>query len=84
MVYNILPADTPTVPILISVPHCGTAFPEELIDQYNTSLLPSPDDTDWYVDRLYDFAPAMGITMITAHYSRWVIDLNRDPQSKPL
>ena len=84
MVYNILPADTPTVPILISVPHCGTAFPEELIDQYNPSLLPSPDDTDWYVDRLYDFAPAMGITMITAHYSRWVIDLNRDPQSKPL
>jgi len=26
----------------------------------------------------------MGITMIHAVYSRWVIDLNRDPQSKPL
>jgi N-formylglutamate amidohydrolase len=26
----------------------------------------------------------MGITIIHAVYSRWVIDLNRDPQSKPL
>jgi N-formylglutamate deformylase len=84
MVYNFLPPQDTAVPILISVPHCGTAFPDELIDQYNPSLLPFPDDTDWFVERLYDFAPAMGIAMITAHYSRWVIDLNRDPQSKPL
>jgi N-formylglutamate amidohydrolase len=26
----------------------------------------------------------MGMTLIAAKYSRWVIDLNRDPQSKPL
>jgi N-formylglutamate amidohydrolase len=26
----------------------------------------------------------MGITMISAVYSRWVVDLNRDPLSKPL
>jgi N-formylglutamate deformylase len=26
----------------------------------------------------------MGITIIHAVYSRWVIDLNRDPDSKPL
>ena len=84
MVYTVVPAQTDVVPILISVPHCGTAFPEELTDQYNPSLLLSPDDTDWFVDRLYDFAPAMGITMIPAHYSRWVIALNRDPQNKPL
>lgn len=84
MVYKFAPPQAATVPILISVPHCGTAFPDELVDQYNPSLRLAPDDTDWFVDRLYDFAPAMGITMITAHYSRWVIDLNRDPQSKPL
>src|SRR5262249_49262687 len=48
------------------------------------TLIQFPDDTDWYVDRLYDFAPSLGITMITAIYSRWVVDLNRDPDSKPL
>ena len=84
MVYKFAPPEAIAVPILISVPHSGTAFPDELIEQYNPSLAVSPDDTDWFVDRLYDFAPALGITTIAAHYSRWVIDLNRDPQSKPL
>lgn len=77
-------AASPQAPIVISVPHCGTAFPDELKDQYDPSLISAPDDTDWFVDQLYDFAPAMGMTMISAVYSRWVIDLNRDPQSKPL
>jgi N-formylglutamate deformylase len=82
--YKISTAGLPQVPILISVPHCGTAFPDELKDLYDPKLVQAPDDTDWFVDKLYDFAPAMGITMISAIYSRWVIDLNRDPESKPL
>ncbi|MBS1977061.1 MAG: N-formylglutamate amidohydrolase [Bacteroidetes bacterium] len=75
---------TTEVPVLLSIPHCGTEFPEDLKDEFDPNLMRSPDDTDWFVDRLYDFAPSMGITMISARYSRWVIDLNRDPQSKPL
>lgn len=69
---------------MVSVPHCGTAFPDELKDQYHAAWWEAPDDTDWFVDQLYGFAPAMGMTLISATYSRWVIDLNRDPQSKPL
>ena len=45
---------------------------------------PQPDDTDWFVHDLYNFAPDLGITIIHAKYSRLVIDLNRDPESKPL
>lgn len=82
--YEIIPATQAEVPIIISVPHCGTIFPEEIKQEYKGNLTASPDDTDWFVDKLYDFAPSLGITMITAVYSRWVIDLNRDPQSKPL
>lgn len=82
--YTIIPAQQEQVPIIVSVPHCGIQFPIELKDQYKEGLIKAPDDTDWFVDRLYDFAPTMGITMITANYSRWVIDLNRDPESKPL
>lgn len=78
-----LPSSSP-IPLLVSVPHCGTAFPDEIKDEYDQSLISKPDDTDWFVDQLYDFAPAIGATMITAVYSRWVIDLNRDPESKPL
>jgi N-formylglutamate deformylase len=72
------------VPIVVSVPHCGTQFPDEVNNQYVPEKMAQPDDTDWFVDRLYDFAPDLGITMISANLSRWVIDLNRDPDSKPL
>ena len=82
--FEITLPDNQRVPILLSIPHCGTAFPDELKDQYKPDLIQAPDDTDWFVDQLYNFAPAMGITMISAVYSRWVIDLNRDPNSKPL
>jgi N-formylglutamate deformylase len=71
-------------PVLLSVPHCGAQFPEELKNEFRQDLIAAPDDTDWFVHQLYDFAPAMGITMIHAVYSRWVIDLNRNPEDKPL
>jgi N-formylglutamate deformylase len=82
--YQIHQATAKRVPIIVSVPHCGIAFPDEIRDEYKPALASAPDDTDWFVEQLYDFAPALGITMITAVYSRWVIDLNRDPDSKPL
>jgi len=72
------------IPILVSVPHCGTSFPNELNDHYKIDLMKAPDDTDWYVHDLYDFLLKEGVTIIHAKYSRWVIDLNRDPESKPL
>jgi N-formylglutamate deformylase len=84
MVYNFIPSTAPEVPILISVPHCGTLFPDELVNQFDSKLVQAPDDTDWWVDRLYDFAPSLGMCMVTARYSRWVVDLNRDPHDKPL
>ncbi len=82
--FRIIPAKVVALPILLSIPHCGTKFPDELAGSYHSELIKAPDDTDWFVDQLYDFAADMGIAMITATYSRWVIDLNRDPESKPL
>src|SRR5690242_973762 len=70
-------------PIILSVPHCGTAFPDDIVQEYEQELLP-PDDTDWFVDRLYSFAAESGITIIYARYSRWVIDLNRNPNGQSL
>lgn len=72
------------MPILLSIPHSGTAIPEEIRSRLVPEKAGRPDDTDWFVDRLYDFAPELGITIIMANYSRWVIDLNRTPDGKPL
>lgn len=79
---------TPTkhkkVPLIISIPHCGTAFPSELQDHYLPDQLENLDDTDWFLHDLYNFADDLGIDVVQATYSRWVIDLNRDPNSAPL
>lgn len=72
------------VPVILSSPHSGVEFPDELKSQFFPELMAQPDDTDWFVHDLYNFAPALGITVIRARYSRWVIDLNRTPESVPL
>ena len=83
-IFNITLPRKNKVPIIISSPHSGTYFPEEVKTQLKPQVLKNPDDTDWFIDKLYDFAPDMGITFITANFNRWVIDLNRNPESKPL
>ncbi|MEZ5425028.1 MAG: N-formylglutamate amidohydrolase [Pyrinomonadaceae bacterium] len=72
------------VPFVLSLPHRGTEFPPELKDFYVPELVEVLDDTDWDLEKLYDFASDLGVTTIYAKYSRWVIDLNRDPASLPL
>lgn len=82
--YNIIQPTATEVPIVISSPHSGTYFPDNIKSRLKPEFAETPDDTDWFIDKLYDFAPALGITMITANYNRWVIDLNRFPQREPL
>ena len=82
--YFLIEPEGRKVPIILSSPHSGVEFPDELKAYFRPELMAQPDDTDWFVHDLYNFAPALGITMIHARYSRWVIDLNRDPESIPL
>lgn len=82
--YFIIKPKSEKVPIILSSPHSGVEFPDELKTHFRPDLMAEPDDTDWFVHDLYNFAPELGITVIHAKYSRWVIDLNRDPNSKPL
>jgi len=70
-------------PLLISVPHAGTGLPPELAARMSEAALALPD-TDRQADRLYAFARTMGVTMIVARLSRYLIDLNRDPQGAAL
>lgn len=77
-------ATRPSTGIIISCPHAGTDFPEEIRPRMEPDLAADPIDTDWHVEKLYAFAPEMGIPIIWGRYSRYVIDLNRDLDSKPL
>ncbi|EIM30474.1 N-formylglutamate deformylase [Microvirga lotononidis] len=70
-------------PLVVSLPHTGTEIP----DAYARGLV-SPwlarKDADWWIDRLYDFAPDLGATVIRTAISRTVIDVNRDPSGVSL
>ncbi len=65
------------VPIVASVPHGGMDFPADLA----ADLKVSPDFlwADWLTRELYDFLPELGITTVTTSYSRFVADVNRNP-----
>src|SRR5690606_941427 len=79
-VFRFAPGSTP---VLISIPHAGTQIPAELAARMTGEALALPD-TDWHVERLYDFATSLGAGLIVATHSRYVVDLNRDPSGKPL
>lgn len=75
--FTLIRPDVIKVPLLISVPHCGTLMTEDMSSRVTESALLTSPDTDWFVHELYDFALAMGIPMIHANYSRYIVDLNR-------
>lgn len=71
-------------PLVVSIPHCGTLFPAQVSKQLKDEFQENPEDTDWFVDQLYEFVLPFGIPVIKAVYNRWVVDLNRDPSDVPL
>lgn len=64
------------VPLLVSIPHDGRELAPGMKERMSSVGLELPD-TDWHVRRLYEFAPSLGASVISANYSRYVIDLNR-------
>lgn len=72
-----------TLPLLISMPHPGTA----LTDGVATGLTTRGqrlEDTDWYIPELYQSVAEFGASTLVAGYSRYVVDLNRPADDKPL
>ncbi|HYD71430.1 N-formylglutamate deformylase [Azospirillum sp.] len=78
--FRFQPGETP---VLLSIPHVGTAIPPDIAGTMTDTALAVPD-TDWHVDRLYHFAPALGVGFMKATLSRYVVDLNRDPAGAAL
>ena len=72
-----------TRPLLISMPHVGTHVPRALAARFTDEARQVPD-TDWHLERLYDFADALGASVLVATHSRYVIDLNRAPDGASL
>lgn len=72
-----------STPLLVSCPHVGTYIPAEIAPRMTIEAYELAD-TDWHVERLYDFARDLGASMLVATHSRYVIDLNRPPDGSVL
>lgn len=70
-------------PLLISMPHVGTHVPPALAQRLTEEARGVPD-TDWHLERLYDFADELGASVLVATHSRYVVDLNRPPDGSSL
>ncbi len=71
------------VGVLISMPHNGQAIPDDIANTM-TENGKSVADTDWYMDKLYDFSQQLGAYTLVPKYSRYVIDLNRSTTNENL
>lgn len=72
-----------TTPVLVSVPHAGLGIPDDIKAHLSDEGL-RLSDTDWHVDRLYAPLKDLGVSMLVAKNSRYVIDLNRPPDGSSL
>ena len=72
-----------SAPLLVSLPHDGTAIPDGIAARMTPQALRVPD-TDWHVGRLYAFANELGASVIVPRWSRYVVDLNRPPDGHAL
>ena len=70
-------------PMLLSMPHVGTDIPDEVAAHMAPCAL-AKADTDWHLAELYAFADRLGVSTLSARWSRYVIDLNRPPENTNL
>lgn len=76
---EILARESDDSPLVVSVPHAGTMVPSEdapMLALEGNALL---RDADLFVDRLAADVPALGVPVVRALVSRYVLDVNRAP-----
>lgn len=67
-------------PILATIPHGSSRLTEEV--KYNIRADIALTNNDWFLNDLFRFLGGLGITTISANYSRYVIDVNRSIHQK--
>jgi len=65
------------------MPHVGTWIGEDYRDRFVERAYLT-EDTDWFVDRLFSFASDRGAGLLIPKTSRYLIDLNRPSDNRPM
>ncbi|MDP3248793.1 MAG: N-formylglutamate amidohydrolase [Polaromonas sp.] len=67
--------EAPALPLVCDSPHSGTHYPDDFGHAVPRALLRRGEDT--HVEALWRAAPAVGGTLLAAHFPRTYIDANR-------
>jgi N-formylglutamate deformylase len=65
-----------TTPLVLDSPHSGTRYPDDFGSACDLPTLRRAEDT--HVEKIYAFAPALGVAWVEAHFPRIYLDANRD------
>ncbi|MHC5063532.1 MAG: N-formylglutamate amidohydrolase [Planctomycetota bacterium] len=82
--YDLRIPEAQELPLLLSIPHSGVEVPERIRRRFTGEKIEMLPDTDFHLQRLYDFAPEMGVRTIQACFNRFVVDLNRPAEQRPM
>ena len=85
-IYRLQIPEGEALPIVANLPHSGLFVPDEItvkiaeeylhVSQEGNRFVTLPN-SDWHLDKLYTFLPKLGVTVLQATHSRYVVDLNR-------
>ena len=70
---HVVPGNTALV---LDSPHSGTQYPADFASACALAALRTAEDT--HVEKLYDFAPGLGVHWVEAHFPRSYLDANRN------
>lgn len=73
--FSLCAPTAPAVPLVCDSPHSGTAYPSDYDHAVPRALLRRGEDT--HVEALWQAVPAVGGTLLHAHFPRTYIDANR-------
>ncbi|MDW5441095.1 N-formylglutamate amidohydrolase [Polaromonas sp. SM01] len=63
-------------PLVLDSPHSGTVYPADFGSVCDLPTLRRAEDT--HVEKIYGFAPALGVAWVEAHFPRIYLDANRN------
>ncbi len=73
---NFISTSAGSTPLVLDSPHSGTAYPSDFDHVCDLATLRRAEDT--HVEKLYSFAPALGVAWVEAHFPRSYLDANRN------
>lgn len=66
-----------TAPFIFASPHSGRLYPQSFLDASRLDPLGLRRSEDAFVDELFACAPALGASLLSAHFPRAYLDVNR-------